>query len=354
MSRSLKEQRQARLVERIVAADKQLLQEERVASMLLEAMNQEDLNKVDAIVQKLNSIKSPQLPKLTAAIEKAQAEINKYTAGGPLTKAWTKVKGAVGIDNPIVKVMTFANALERGFSQIPTILRNNGIDLKNVDLSKSLAALLAKPQATGDRAKPDVLGSTELNPPPEAAPATSQNEADSQVEGKLKTVLTQLQKALSPGGIYGVFRKVPYINSQELAQELIQAPVNVFAQVAKKIQSGAKAADVAADLKGQIAGQGEEQTAHSGKEDPTKPSQQTQPTVPGKPTVATTGTASTGEHPTGTGQRGGGAPQSQDAKKAVFSRLKDAGVFKKVGLNDASAEALLKVLDDIGSLKSPE
>jgi hypothetical protein len=355
MSRTLKERYKTQqlqlLRERAHAADLQLLQENRAATLLVEAMNEEDLNKVTAIIQKLSSIKSPQLPKLTAAIEQAEAEINKYTAGGPLVKAWAKLKDLVGVDNPIVKVTTFANALERGFSQVPTILKNNGIDLQGTDLTKSLADTVTNPtQATGTSAATTSTAT--------GTATTAQNEADVPVEGKLKNIVAQLQKALSPGGIFGAFKKVPYISSQALAQELVQAPLNVFSQVAKKIQAGAKAADIAPDLKAQVAGGGQEQTKHTGPETPSRSPEQAQPTTPGKPTIATMDTKPPGEHPEaapGTKRGGGGDVKSgQDPKKMAFQRLKDAGSFKKVGLNDASAEALLTALEDIGALKVPE
>lgn len=321
------------LTERAQNADKQLLRENHIATLLIEAMDQEDLNRVTAVIDKLNTVKSEQLPKLTAGIEKAQAELNKFTAGGPLTKAWTRIKQSVGVQNPVVRVMTLANALEQGFSQIPTILRNNNINLKGADLEKSLYQMLSEPSGENQ---------------------TGADKVD--IGGKLKQVVNQLQKALSPKGIYGVFKKVPYVNSADLAQELVKAPLKTFSQVAQKIQAGAKSTDVAQDLKTQVTGQGEEQTAHTKNDEPTKPTQQTGQGVPGKPTTGTTGTVPPGEQPaTGApGTRGGGAPPNQDPKKALFQRLKDANIFKKVGLNDASAEALLKALDDVGGLKLPE
>jgi hypothetical protein len=355
MAKSLKERREDKrlqlLREQIRIIDRQVLLEHKAATLLLEAMDEKDLQTVTAIVQKLNSVKTPQLPNLTKAIEQAQAELNKYTAGGPITKAWTKLKKLVGVDNPIVKIAVFANALERGFSQIPTILKNNGIDLQNADLSKSLTDTLAGSQTAGTTAS-----TTSTSGAVDTSSTTSQNEADGvNVPDKLKNIVDQLRKALSPGGIYGTFKKVPYVSSQALAQELVQAPINVFSQVAKKIQSGAKAADIAPDMKAQIIGQGEVQTKHGNTTDPTKPSVQSQPTAPSKPGTVTSTTSPTGERPPqppGT-QRGGGA-EVKDHKQKTFARLKDAGIFKKVGLTDAAAEALLNSLDDIGALKSPE
>jgi hypothetical protein len=352
MARSLKEGYQNKqlrsLQERVRAADHQLLLEQRTARLLLEVMDEKDLEKVTAIVQKLNSVKSPQLPNLTAAIEQAQAELNKYTGGGPITKVWTKLKSLVGIDNPIVKIGIFASALERGFAQIPNILKNNGIDLANVDLTKSLADALTNTSAktTGNK---NAAATVNTNT------TTSQNEADgTDVQNKLKSVVVQLRKALSPGGIYGTFKKVPYISSQALAQELVQAPLNVFSQVAKKIQSGAKAADIAPDMKAQIVGQGEDQTKHANTATPTKPSVQSQPGAPSKPSTVTTGAAPTGEHPPQPpGTRRGGGSEVKDHKQKVFAHLKDAGVFKKINLSDAGGQAMLDALDDIGALKSP-
>mgnify|MGYP005865213257 CR=1 FL=1 len=61
LARSLKERYEARMVEqlkeRVVVLDKRLIEENRVATILLEAMDQEDLDKVSAIIQKLDVIK---------------------------------------------------------------------------------------------------------------------------------------------------------------------------------------------------------------------------------------------------------------------------------------------------------
>lgn len=334
MARSLKEgyktKRLKLIRERAATADKQLLLELKASRLIVEAMDENDLNKVTAIVQKLSSIKTPQLPKLKAAIEQAEAEINKYTAGGPLTKAWSKMKDLVGVDNPIVKVTTFADALEKGFSQIPSILKNNGIDLKNADLSKSLATLLSQetnPTKTGERddngsvttgagGKP--LGGQRADLGMESV----QNEAESPnaINGKLKLIVTQLQKALSPGGIFGVFKKVPYINSADLAQELIKAPLNVFSQVSKKIRAGAKASEIAPDLKAQVTGQGNAETKGSEQAAAASASAQSQPSTPTKGTTVSSNTTSTGEQ-TPQPQGGGSAQNLSKAKSRIIPLL---------------------------------
>ena len=462
MAPSLKErygQRQLQqLQERARVAHVQVLAEQKAAQLLVEAMKEDDLQKVSAIVQKLDTIKSPELPTLTAAIEQAQAELNKYTGGGPITAAWTKLKGLVGIDNPVVKITTFADALERGFSQIPTILKNNGVNLEKADLSKSLSTILAAPAPTGAKSDKemgkspvtgkDVPDNEKVNvpksptgaksdqelagtsfgggkgkadndysvpgpeskpgtpptgareppatkhtggqePPPKLSPTGAKKpqkplpakkssaadeghdltEADptdspfvtsdsgrnkpAMGDQKLKNITAQIRKAMSPGGIFGAFKKVPYINGDALAQELVQAPIKVFANVAKRVQQGAKAAEIAPDMKGQIQGQGDQQTKGANTAQPSQQSAQSQPGQPSKPTVATTDTTGTGEAPkTGPGQaRGGGAEvqggergQGATPEKAQQFRAGLAKIYKGAGVDPDVGQKMLKYL----------
>jgi len=396
MALSLKENYRAKRLGQATArarqVDARLLSEARAAQLLVEAMDEDDLATVTQIIQKLTTLKTPDLPKLKAAIEQAEAELNKYTAGGPLTKAWTKMKGLVGIDNPVVKVTAFADALERGFSQIPQILKNNGVDLKGADLNKSLAQALGRAPASANKpgnnkvgaksdrqmAKSPVTGKSVPKDKSYKVPrrlsgtsegVVNEDEGDSDVDisalkgglsggdggsgpptisvpnkpaaaggkaadEKVKSIAAQLQKALSPGGIFGAFKKVPYIDSATLAAELVRAPLRAFSQVAKRIQQGAKAADVAPDLKDQAQGQGGAETKGTGEAQPAKPSAQTATSQPAKAPTATT-------DDTGTGQetpkpQGGGAPQNlaaatQKVKQAITAaRAKSGGMDLEV------------------------
>lgn len=355
MTRSLKERyefnRITTLQERVKRIDEQILLEHKVANLIVEAMNDEDLNKVTAIVQKLNKIKNPAFPSLKNAIEQAQAELNKYTAGGPITKAWSKMKNLVGIDNPVVKVTTFADALEKGFSQIPKILKNNGIDLEGVDLNKSLATILMAPEtkfgsatkagsATGAKSDEE-LGNTKFSSSKQEADGPVKRSNDVNIEGKLKDIVTQLQKALSPGGIFGVFKKVPYMNSAELAQELVKAPLRAFSQIVTVVNSGTKAAEVAADMKDQITGQGDVETKNTQTSSQSEPTSQTTPGEPTKDSTTTSNTTSTGEK---TSQpQGGGAPQNYAAAKQKLEPL-----FTAYKNNKRNIDQLVKALVDAG------
>lgn len=320
MSRSLKEQYKTRRVqmiqEKVTGIDKRLLQEAQITRLIVEAMSSEDLDKVSKIIDKLRSVKSPQLPVLSKAISDAEAELNKYTAGGPLTAAWTKLKGLFGVDNPVVKVTTFADALERGFAQIPMIIKNNVGPLNQIDVSKSLMTLMGS--SSGDVKKPSIGAKTDSQLA--STSFSSQNEADAaSVPDKVKIVADQMIKALAPGGIFGAFKKIPYLNARDLANELINAPVNVIAPAIKKMRAGEKAADVAPDLKATITGRGEEQTRATNVEDPSKETIGSQPSTPTKDTVDTTKTAPTGEAPAK--PRGGGDEEKLAKAKARLSPL---------------------------------
>ena len=137
----------------------------------------------------------------------------------------------------------------------------------------------------------------------------------------------------------------------------MQAPINVFSTIAKKITSGPQTADIAPDMKDKIQGGGDQQTQHTGVEDPSKPSQQTNPPEPGKPTTGTTGTKPPGEHPVeapGTSAGGGSENTNHDAKQAAFDHLKDTNVLVKANVKPSSARAVLKALHDGGYLKNPD
>jgi len=384
MARSLKERYENKriliLKEKAKDVDRQLMVEERAARLIIEAMDTADLDKVTQIVQKLGTLKRPELPNLTKAIEQAETEINKYTAGGPIAKGWAKMKNLVGIDNPIVKVTTFADALEKGFSQIPQILKNNGVDLAKADLNKSLASMLVK-TPTGQKSDKELAkspvtgkevpdaGKDKINvPKPKTGeksdadlgkspftgksvpdkedikvPEGVQNEAENAtpIEGKLKNIVSQLQKALSPGGIFGAFKKVPYIDSASLAQELVKAPLNVFSQVAKAVQQGAKAAEIAPDLKSQITGQGGAETKGTGQGDPAQQTSQTQPSTPAKDAVGAANSSPTGEAPPQ--PRGGGASQKPGGLGHVFDQIS-----AKTNVDRESVAKVIKHLADAG------
>ena len=293
-----------RLTENLRKADTQLIIENRTAGLLIEAMNEADLQKASAIIDKLRNIKGKGVKSLDLAISQAETQLNKYTAGGPLTKAWSKMKGIVGINNPLVKFMTFANALETGFRQMPMILKNNlgGIDI-NANQDKTISELITDPD-------------------------------------KLKIITDNMLKALSPKGFFGAFKKVPYVDKETLVQDLINVPIKNLAHVIQQVNSGPNSEQIAADIKdtatatGAVANKGTAQTT------PAQGTAGTQGTSPAKNTTQTSPSAATGETP----DRPNGSV-ADTVYKQLSTQLVDA-----VG-NEQRAKAILKLLADEGKLK---
>jgi hypothetical protein len=379
MARSLKERYETRrlqqLHERVKGADEQMLLEHRTAQLIIEAMDQEDLDKVTAIVQKLETIKSAagdDLKTLSAGIEQAQAELNKFTAGGPIAKAWTKLKGKIGIDNPIVKITTFASALEKGFKQLPAILKNNGIstdDLKGDDPNQLtlrdaiVKQFIKKPDATADALKKTAYKKEEagtgqdkgiLNTPPDTKGVEASGKADAnpKAQAKIKSVIAQLQKALSPGGIFGAFKKVPYVDSAALAQELTNAHVATLVAVSKAVTQGAQSAEVASGLKDQVAGGGGDVgTAGTAKTAGATPAGQTQPGEPAKSTTGGTSSAPTGEKPAaGPGEKPGGGEKPAAESSVSSERIKKIANHVAQASN-VDVNTVIKVLSALNDIK---
>lgn len=306
MAQSLKEGYEARRVEALKEQlrdiDKHVLNEHQTARLIIEAMDQEDLNKASQIIDKLRNMKGKGLTHLDAAISAAETELNKYTGGGILTKAWTKLKSRIGIDNPLVKVMTFANALETGFKQLPMIIKNNVGQLTPEQADQSLNDIVT--------------------------------DADK------RTILTNnMLKALSPKGIFGVFKKVPYIDKSLLVTDLLSVTLKNMNVIVKQAATGPQTDQVAADMKDVVSGQGAAETKGTQPNATTKGTEPVVGSTPGKSTTGAIGSTPTGEQ----------TPVANDIKARVITRVKPA--LEDIGIKNA--DAVIDVLDDLGVLKNP-
>lgn len=369
MAQSLKTRYEIRkLQEKVQKVDRQRLDEQRTARLIIEAMDHQDLEKVSAIIQKLETIKNAagdDIRPLTAGIEQAQAELNKYTSGGPLVKAWTDIKDMVGIDNPIVKITTFANALERGFWQLPMILKNNGLDAATLKkygdpdkmtLANAIAQqFIEKPDAGRDSLKKTMPNEATLHEKGAESPTSvfdspsissqdinARSKADNspKTQAKIKSVIAQMQKALSPGGVFGAFKKVPYVSSAELAQALINAQLSTLVNVSNAVRSGPQTKEIAADMRSNISGGGGEAGADHGKPTgETTPPGQSATTEPSKSTTGSVGSAPTGQTPPkGPGEkRGGGRQQRPELDPGLIKHYQGR-------LKDVNADAVDKVI----------
>lgn len=304
---------QGRLREsQVLSERRQLIHENNRAQLLIEAMNERDLQQASAIIDKLRKLKGKGLKSLDSAIEQAETQLNKYTSGGPLTKAWTKMKGVVGINNPLVKFMTFANALETGFKQFPTIIKNSVDADLNANLDSSLAQLV-----------PD--------------------------EDKQKALINNMMKALSPKGFFGAFKKVPYVNRQDLVQELINVPIKNFAAILQQMNSGPNTQQVAGDLKDTATASGGVDTKGSEPAEPGKGTAGTNGTSPAKPPVGA-------QQTTPTGEKTQTANSKAASGKIIDAIMKHYGttIPAEYGISDKTFKGILNVLAADGLLNAPE
>lgn len=293
-----------RLIEHSSNAKKRLMLETRHANLLIEAMDDQDLNKASAIIDKLRGMKGKGLKSLDNAIQTAESELNKYTAGGPITKAWSKLKSIAGFQNPLVKFMIFASALENGFKQMPVILKNN---LINVDLT-----------ANQDKTLQTLITSDEQR----------------------QVLLKNIKKALSPKGFLGAFKKIPYVDAEAFSQDIMNIPVKSLATIVKQSNSGPNTDQVAADLKDTAMAQGDPTTKGTSPSEPTQTSGGSNPTSPATNSSKTTGTTPVGEKP-------------QNPAKIVDVIYKElsTSLIDAVG-SEQKARAVLKLLADEGKLSS--
>lgn len=310
MSQTLKERYETQLLnavsERASKADQELMIETKTANMLIEAMNAQDLKKASEVIDKLRTLKGKGFVSLDTAIDKAIAELNKYTGGGPLTQTWAKLKTKVGIDNPLVKVMTFSNALETGFKQIPTILKNNLGEITQEMSTKSAN---------------DVI----------------------QDENVKTNISNNLLKALSPAGVFGAFKRVPYVDNMKiLIQDLLSAPLKNLNDLVKLTTSGPQTAEIAADIKDVAQGQGDVETKGTLQGQQATPAGQSTPATPAKGTDVTAGAAPTGQKPI--------RPETgNDIRPKVIEKVKPA--LQDLGIKNV--DAVIAALDDLGVLKAP-
>lgn len=298
---TLKEQyeRQQRLTKKITLNEER----NRVANLLIEAMNTNDLQQATQIIDKLRSMKGKGLSSLDSAIDAAQTELNKYTGGGVISKAWTKLKSVVGFKNPLVKFMIFANALENGFRLMPQILKNN---IEGVDLNAE--------QTLGELINFD--------------------------DEKRKTLASNFLKALSPKGIYSALKKVPYVNRESLVNDLFNVPLKNLANVIKTNATGPSTQQIASDL--QDYAKQSDATTQPQSPTPTQSSTSTTQNTPGTNT-----TTSTKTNPTGTPGAPAGKPR--ELAQAVFDDIR--ADFDDSGMSENDILKILTTLADNNKLK---
>ena len=304
---TLKEQYEKRriknLQERIKFVNARMLKENYAAELIVEAMDKADLDKAAQIIDKLKKMTGKGLKTLDNAINTAIGEINKYTGGGPIANAWTAIKSKVGIDNPLVKMMTFANSLETGFEQVPIIIKNNVGEVSKDNIEKNLMYVIGK-----------------------------------QEPGVEDTVQKNLVKAFRPKGIFGSFRKVPYVeNMDDFVWDLMNAPLKNLNAVVQQSGQGTSSDEIAKDLKDVASQAGDAETKGTQPAEPAEPAAKTSQTTSGKETTKTSPATAAGETPT----------------KIPRERLVSASdaLQKQFNISKRQANKIVNALNNLGMIK---
>ena len=195
--------------------------------IILEAMDENELKQATQIIAKLTSLKGKGLLALDSAIEQAETEVNKFTSNDAIGAAGQKLAGLVGFRNPIVKALTFANALEKAFKQIPLIVKNNIQDATSAKDKTIIAAL-------GDNQK------------------------------KLKIVKDSIVKALTPDGLFSIFKTIPYVATDLVINDIV-GNINIgdLLSLSQKIETGPKTDSIAQsdDIKNAVQGTAEKSSS---------------------------------------------------------------------------------------------
>lgn len=289
----------------ILKIDQKILQENYDRRLLIEALDENDLETASAIIDKLRKIKGKGIKTLDAAIERAEAEINKYTGGGALTQAWNSLKTRFGVDNPLIKMMAFASSLETGFKQLPVILKNNVGQITDENSKKTINDLVTDAE-------------------------------------KKKIIAKNLLSALSPKGFFGTLGKIPYVDSQKLIIDMMSVPLENLTSVARETTSGPQTQEIAKDLQASLAKGGDVETKKSAQTQPAEQPAQTRGTEPAKPTTAATQTTPAGETP----------PREQNQDKRTLARQLGRAKKEINALPNKNTDDIIKILNKYGLIKT--
>ena len=206
----------SKLQTKISFIDNSILNENLAANLILEAMDENEIQKASAVIEKLKNVasKAKSAKNLITAIKNAITDVNKYTGGNALEKMGQELLTKLtGSDNPIIKALALSQCLEKGFGLMPQIIKNLSLDEGD---GKTLASRL------------------------------DQND---QQKGQ-KALYANMTKAFTPSGIFGAFKKVPYANIAAIIQEFIQdVPVTEIQEIINSMKQGPQATELASDVK---------------------------------------------------------------------------------------------------------
>ena len=338
-------QRLNELRHRVKVVDACLISEAHTTEIILEAMSAADFDKATEVIKKLNTLAStaPQLKITDAAIKAAITDINKYTGGGTLAQGWANIKAKfTGGQNPLVKALVLAQCLETGFAYIPKLITNMGLD--KVQGKSIIDRLNAKSKT--DKSKTDNVKTSKM-----PSPEKPQVDIDPNKLPGFNDLASNLTKAFSPIGIFGVFKKIPYVEggAPALTREILRADVKTLQTCIKAMASGPTASELQTDLKDTLQANASAAKPNAAATTPNADNSGTDATTAGAaPTGTTPAAKATADTPNATQK------PIDNIKHAMATELKlkyPSELANRLHVAPQALDSLLSLLMKIGLLK---
>lgn len=253
MAVTLRNRHKLMLRQKLIGLDREFLAErlmlERV-TVLIEAMDEDDLKKVSAIINKLRSVgqRAQASSALKQVIDKALIDLQRVTGGDQ--SLGQRALSAIGRgDNKKIfkNTMALVSALETGFRLMPQLLKNmlGPLQSKSDAAKKTVATLLMGEgilrEAPNDNT-PDIT----------AEPIKGEEQVDTEKGAKnLELVRKNIVKAMKPSKWWGLSSgEIPYVDDPDgLVTDILNSvPVGELMQIVRTMTSGPQAANLAKDV----------------------------------------------------------------------------------------------------------
>lgn len=224
MMTTLKENYKTRkMIKKINYVDSQLISENNASRLIMEAMDEDTLQKATSVIDKLNKLKdvTKDSQAIQSAINDAIKSVNKYTGGGSIASLFNKIGEKITGSNPLIKSLVLIQCFESGYKMLPNIVKNTGVDLSSAQDSDSITSVIQG----------------------------SETQVKTQ-EGSEKLALCKknLLKAFTPSGIFGAFKKMPFGDAEQVVNEILLMSLQNIKQQIAVMKSGTTVEEVGKDI----------------------------------------------------------------------------------------------------------
>lgn len=197
-------------VEQRASRADQIIAEDVHVEMIIEALDKTDLQRTYEIINKLSKLKGKGSKLIDTMVQSTVDEINKFTGGTgtALEKMANVFKKATGVTNPVLKGLRLVNALEQGFSQLPAVLKNFGIE------------------PTGKTNKSSSILELIMNDDPKGG------------QERAKTLQQSLKNMFRPAGLFSGMKLPETFNTNTLSAEILNMPIGNIVEIYNSLIHG--------------------------------------------------------------------------------------------------------------------